>query len=144
MVIASLVAPALRNLDQAYQFIQEYVGFIAPGVLAIFLMGFCWKRTTSTAALLGAVLTIPLSTVLKFLPVWTSGLFPDFAFLNRMSIVFVSLVALMTVVTLLDKKSKQQERVLIIDNSMFKPSMTFVVGSVLIIGILTALYTVFW
>jgi SSS family solute:Na+ symporter len=120
------------------------VGFIAPGVLAIFLMGFCWKRTTSTAALLGAVLTIPLSTVLKFLPVWTSGLFPDFAFLNRMSIVFVTLVALMTVVTLMDKKSKQQERVLIIDNSMFKPSATFVVGSVLIIGILTALYTVFW
>jgi SSS family solute:Na+ symporter len=144
MVIASLVAPALRNLDQAYQFIQEYVGFIAPGVLAIFLMGFCWKRTTSTAALLGAVLTIPLSTVLKFLPMWTSGLFPDFAFLNRMSIVFVFLIVLMTVVTLLDEKSKHQERVLIIDNSMFKPSTGFVVGSVLIIGVLTALYTVFW
>jgi len=144
MVIASLVAPALRNLDQAYQFIQEYVGFIAPGVLAIFLMGFCWKRTTSTAALLGAVLTIPLSTVLKFLPMWTSGLFPDFAFLNRMSIVFVFLIVLMAVVTLLDEKSKHQERVLIIDNSMFKPSTAFVVGSVLIIGVLTALYTVFW
>lgn len=144
MVIASLVAPALRNLDQAYQFIQEYVGFIAPGVLAIFLMGFCWKRTTSTAALLGAALTIPLSTVLKFLPMWTDGLFPDFAFLNRMSIVFVFLIVLMTVVTLLDVNSKYQERVLIIDNSMFKPSTAFVVGSVLIIGILTALYTVFW
>ncbi|GAA3931850.1 sodium/solute symporter [Chitinophaga oryziterrae] len=144
MVIASLVAPALRNLDQAYQFIQEYVGFIAPGVLAIFLMGFCWKRTTSTAALLGAALTIPLSTVLKFLPMWTDGLFPDFAFLNRMSIVFVFLIVLMAVVTLLDVNSKHQERVLIIDNSMFKPSTAFVVGSVLIIGILTALYTVFW
>jgi SSS family solute:Na+ symporter len=144
MIVASLVAPALRNLDQAYQFIQEYVGFIAPGVLAIFLMGFCWKRTTSTAALLGAVLTIPLSTVLKFLPVWTGGLFPDFAFLNRMSIVFVFLVVLMVIVTLFDKKSQYQEQVLIIDKSMFKPSMTFVVASVLIIGILTALYTVFW
>jgi len=79
-----------------------------------------------------------------FLPLWTGGLFPDFAFLNRMSIVFVFLIVLMTVVTLLDEKSKHQERVLIIDNSMFKPSTGFVVGSVLIIGILTALYTVFW
>ncbi|HEY9488472.1 MAG TPA: sodium/solute symporter, partial [Chryseosolibacter sp.] len=44
MVIAAVVAPSLRNLDQAYQFIQEYVGFISPGVLAIFLLGFFWKR----------------------------------------------------------------------------------------------------
>src|SRR5688572_20793491 len=51
MLLACLVAPALRSLDQAYQFIQEYVGFISPGVLAIFLMGFFWKRTTSSAAL---------------------------------------------------------------------------------------------
>jgi SSS family solute:Na+ symporter len=144
LIIASLVAPALRNLDQAYQFIQEYVGFIAPGVLAIFLMGFAWKRTTSTAALLGALLTIPLSTILKFLPVWTNGLFPDYAFLDRMSIVFVFLIVLMIVVTLLDKKSLYQERVLVIDSSEFKPSAGFIVGSVLILGILTALYTVFW
>lgn len=144
MVIASLVAPALRSLDQAYQFIQEYVGFIAPGVLAIFLMGFCWKRTTSTAALMGALLTIPLSTILKFLPVWTNGMFPDFAFLNRMMIVFIFLVVLMIVVTLMDSKSKYQERVIIIDNKMFKPSGAFVIGSLFIIGILTALYTIFW
>src|SRR5690606_2064362 len=106
MLIASLVAPALRSLDQAYQFIQEYVGFIAPGVLAIFLLGFIWKRTTSAAALTAAVLTIPLSTVLKFLPVWTSGAFPDFPFLDRMTIVFVILVGLMVLITLLDRNSK--------------------------------------
>ena len=107
-------------------------------------MGFAWKRTTSTAALLGALLTIPLSTILKFLPVWTNGLFPDYAFLDRMSIVFVFLIVLMIVVTLLDKKSLYQERVLVIDSSEFKPSAGFIVGSVLILGILTALYTVFW
>src|SRR3978361_71532 len=50
MSIAALIAPALKNLDQAYQFIQEYVGFISPGVLAIFMMGFFWKRTTAAAA----------------------------------------------------------------------------------------------
>ena len=71
MGIAALIAPALKNLDQAYQFIQEYVGFISPGVLAIFLMGFFWKRTTATAALTGSLLTIPVSTILKFLPLWT-------------------------------------------------------------------------
>src|SRR5206468_166063 len=81
MLLACLVVPALRNLDQAYQFIQEYVGFTSPGVLAIFLMGFFWRRTTNAAALTAALLTIPLSAILKFLPSWTKGWFPDYPFL---------------------------------------------------------------
>jgi len=144
MLIAALVAPALTTLDQAYQFIQEYVGFIAPGVLAIFLMGFMWKRTTSGAALAGALLTIPLSTVLKFLPVWTNGWFPDYPFIDRMGIVFVLLILIMIVMSLLNPASKFQERKLIIDNSMFRVTPAFIVGSVIIMGILTALYTIFW
>ena len=144
MLLACLVAPALRSLDQAYQFIQEYVGFISPGVLAIFLLGFFWKRTTASAALAAALLTIPLSTLLKFLPIWTSGAFPDYPFLDRMSIVFVFLVLLMIIMSLLDRKSKDQPRAIEIDTSMFRVSAGFAVGSVLIIGILTALYTVFW
>ena len=144
MLLACMVAPALRSLDQAYQFIQEYVGFISPGVLAIFLLGFFWKRTTASAALAAALLTIPLSTLLKFLPLWTSGTFPDYPFLDRMSIVFVFLVLLMIIMSLLDRKSKDQPRAIEIDTSMFRVSAGFAVGSVLIIGILTALYTVFW
>ena len=144
MLLACLVAPALRSLDQAYQFIQEYVGFISPGVLAIFLLGFLWKRTTSAAALAAALLTIPLSTLLKFLPAWTDGHFPDYPFLDRMSIVFVFLIVLMILMSLLDRKSNDQPRVIQIDPTLFRFSSAFAVGSVLILGILTALYTVFW
>ena len=144
MVIASMVAPALSNLDQAYQFIQEYVGFISPGVLAIFLLGFFWKRTTAKAALTSALLTIPLSTLLKYLPTWTNGAFPDYPFLDRMTIVFVFLMVLMVTMSLLDRRSKDQPRVIEVDPGMFRTSPSFVVGSVLILGILTALYTVFW
>jgi SSS family solute:Na+ symporter len=144
MVLACLVAPALRTLDQAYQFIQEYVGFISPGVLAIFLLGFLWKRTTAAAALSAALLTIPLSTVLKFLPRWTGGAFPDYPFLDRMSIVFVVLVVMMIVMSLVSRTPRPEGEVFVIDPSSFRCSPTFVAGSVLIIGILTALYTVFW
>jgi solute:Na+ symporter, SSS family len=145
MLIAALVAPALSTLEQAYQFIQEYVGFISPGVLAIFLMGFLWKRTTSAAALTAALLTIPLSTLLKFLPTWTNGAFPDYAFLDRMSIVFVILLILMVIISLLaPKREIPEEKRLIIDPSMFRTSPAFIAGSIIIVGILTALYTVFW
>ncbi|MEJ7768834.1 MAG: sodium/sugar symporter [Chitinophagaceae bacterium] len=146
MLIAALVAPALRSLDQAYQFIQEYVGFISPGVLAIFLMGFLWKRTTSSAALAAALLTIPLSTILKFLPVWTNGTFPDYPFLDRMSIVFITLLLLMIIISLLSpvKSNEGEEKKIEIDTAMFRCTPGFIVGSVIIVGILTALYTVFW
>src|SRR5215203_1630923 len=100
MVIACLVLPALRNLDQAYQFVQEYVGFISPGVLSIFLLGFFWKRTTANAALTSAILTIPLSTAFKFLPVWTNGAFPDLPFMDRMTLVFIILMVLVIVISL--------------------------------------------
>jgi len=144
MALAAVVAPLLRSLDQAYQFIQEYVGFISPGVLAIFLLGFFWKRATATAALVAALLTIPLSTILKFLPFWTNGAFPDYPFLDRMTIVFVVLVALMILISLLDRKSKTQKRVIEIDPALFRSSPGFIVGAVLIMGILMALYIGFW
>lgn len=144
MVIACIVAPALTTLDQAYQFIQDCVGYISPGILAIFLLGFFWRRTTSLAALLAAVLTIPLSAILNFLPTWTNGAFPEYPFLDRMSIVFGFLVALMIIVTLLDKRSKDQKRIIVIDPALFRTTPVFIAGSVIITAILIVLYTVFW
>jgi len=144
MVIAAIVTPALRSLDQAYQFIQEYVGFFSPGVLAIFLLGMFWKRTTAKAALAGALLTIPISTVLKFLPVWSNGAFPNYPFLDRMWITFVAVAFIMIVISLLKPKSKADVHNIEMDTSLFKVSPGFIFGSVIICGILAALYTVFW
>ena len=144
MGIAALIAPALKNLDQAYQFIQEYVGFISPGVLAIFLMGFFWKRTTAAAALTGSLLTIPISTILKFLPVWTQGVFPDYPFLDRMTITFVIIVLIMTGISLSRPATNQVSHTIIIDKKDFRVSPAFILGSVIIMGILAGLYTVFW
>lgn len=144
MLIAAIVTPALKSLDQAYQFIQEYVGFFSPGVLAIFLLGMFWKRTTAAAALAGALLTIPVSAVLKFLPVWTNGAFPDYPFLDRMTITFFSVLLIMIVMSLAKPKSKAEANGIETDTSLFKVSPSFILGSVIICGILAALYTVFW
>ncbi|MCX2480026.1 sodium/sugar symporter [Pedobacter sp. MC2016-15] len=143
-LIAIVIAPALRSFDQVYQFIQEYVGFISPGVFAIFLLGFFWKRTTSKAALTAALLTIPLSTLFKFLPEISQGAIEPIPFLNRMSWVFCIIIAVMVLITLSDPKSKNNPQGLEIDTKMFKVSPSFMVASVLICGVLAALYTVFW
>ncbi|MEO6915983.1 MAG: sodium/sugar symporter [Chitinophagaceae bacterium] len=144
MLIAAIVTPSLRSLDQAYQFIQEYVGFISPGVLAIFLLGFFWKKTTASAAMAGALLTIPISTVLKFLPSWTNGSFPDYPFLDRMTITFLVIVSVMIIMSLSNPKDENDTHSIEVDTSMFRVSTSFVIGSVIICGILAALYTVFW
>jgi solute:Na+ symporter, SSS family len=144
MLLACLVAPALKTLDQAYQFIQEYVGFIAPGVLAIFGLGLFWKKTSTAAGMLGAVLTIPLSALLKFLPAWTNGGFPDFPFLDRMSIVFVSILLIMFVMSIMRPNREGEKLPIEINASMFRVTNLFAIGSVAIVGILVALYAVFW
>lgn len=144
MVIAGVVAPSLRTLDQAYQFIQEYVGFISPGVLAIFLLGLFWRRTTTAAALAGTLLTIPVSTILKFLPSWTNGAFPDFPFLDRMTITFVLIIVVMVVMSLSRRQMESTPQKIDVTLQYFKLSPVFLVGSVLIVGILAGLYATFW
>lgn len=143
-VIAVVVAPALRSFDQVYQFIQEYVGFISPGIFAIFLLGFFWKRTTSAAALTAALLTIPLSVLFKFLPQLSHGAIAPIPFLNRMSWDFCIVIGLMVVITLLDLESKNNPKGLEIEPKMFRITPAFAVASVVICGILAALYTAFW
>ena len=144
ITVAAFVAPALRSLDQAYQFIQEYVGFLSPGVLAIFLLGLFWKKTTSGAALFGTILTIPLSATLKFLPDWTGGMFPVYPFLDRMFITFWIVLFLMIIISLLTPGSVQRKEILPFEKSMLEVKPAFIIVSILILGILAALYTVYY
>jgi SSS family solute:Na+ symporter len=137
MIIAALVAPQLKTLDQAYQFIQEYVGFISPGVLAIFLLGIFWKRTTATAALTGTLLTIPISTVLKFA-------FPYIPFLDRMTITFGIIIVVMIILSLMKRKDESKPRLISLDSAMLRISPAFAIGAGFVLLLLAVLYTVFW
>lgn len=136
-IIASIVAPALGQLDQAFQFIQEYTGFISPGVFAIFFFGVFWKKTTSNAALVGAALSIPLSVVLKIA-------LPLLPFIDRMGYVFLVLAALMITISLVEGKGKDHPNAIEIDAELFKTSTGFKIGAFIITGIIAALYILFW
>jgi SSS family solute:Na+ symporter len=136
-LIAAVVAPALGQLDQAFQFIQEYTGFISPGVFAIFFFGVFWKKTTSNAALVGAALSIPLSVVLKVL-------LPSLPFIDRMGWVFLILATLMIVISLAEGKGKDHPKSIDINADLFKTSTGFKIGAILIAGIIAGLYTIFW
>lgn len=101
LVIGATVAPLLGNLGQVFQYIQEYTGFISPGVVAVFLFGMFWKRATANAALAVVLLSIPFSWSMKFF-------FPDFPFLDRMGLAFLLLSTILIVISLLENEKKDK------------------------------------
>jgi solute:Na+ symporter, SSS family len=137
MVIGCLVAPQLQGLDSAFQFIQKYTGFVSPGIFAIFFLGFFWKGATGKGALAAAILALPISILFD----QYGGGMP---FFHAMGYSFLILSGVIIAISLLDPESKNNPKGLEIDTTMFKVSTGFAVGALIVIGILTALYTIFW
>lgn len=136
LTIAVLVAPMLENFGQAFQFIQEFTGFVSPGVVAIFLLGLYWKKATANGALGAAILTIPLSFLFKWLT-------PGLPFLDRMGIVFLILCAVMIAISLFENGGKDPKAIEF-RKELFHTGTVFNVGSIVICAILAILYLLFW
>ena len=136
MAIAVIVAPLLGSIDQAFQFIQEYTGMISPGVTAIFVLGMYWKKTTSTAALWGTLLSIPVSAAIKFL-------IPEMPFLDQILVSFLILLVFIVIVSLLDK-GEVESKGLNLSRKIFRTDKTFNLLSIIVILIFSAVYVLFW
>ena len=98
LVIAAIaVEPLLGGLDQAFQYIQEYSGFIYPGIVVVFGLGLLWRRASSRAAVWTAIITIPLGVLFK---IFLGGV----PFQLRAGYIFIILVVFFIIMSLLDKK----------------------------------------
>ncbi|MBK8089746.1 MAG: sodium/solute symporter [Chitinophagaceae bacterium] len=105
LVIAMIAAkPLLGGLDQAFQYIQEYTGFIYPGVVVVFGMGILWKRATNRAALWTTVATLPVGILMKIA-------LPDLPFIIRMGYVCMILISMAVILSLTDSKKVKTEPV---------------------------------
>ncbi len=136
LFIAVLVAPQVENFGQAFQFIQEFTGFVSPGVVAIFLLGLFWKKATPNAAVWAAIFTIPSGFILKWL-------FPTLPFLDRMGIVFIFLVVLMVAISMYESTG-EDPKAIAIKRELFHTSTGFNIGSIGVCAILSVLYILFW
>lgn len=137
LLIAIGVAPMLGNLDQAFQFIQEFTGFVSPGALAIFLTGFFYKRATASGALAAALGTFVLSGFFWWF-------FPEMPFIDRMGVVFLSCLALIALVSEFDKKHQTRSKMIQIDKALFKTTKEFKIWAAFIVVVLIILYTAWW
>ena len=137
MVIAMLVArPLLGNFDQAFQYIQEFTGFFTPGIVAIFLLGFFWKRTTANGALGAAIGSAVLS--LGFKLGW-----PSLPFIDRVGLVFLLCMA---IGMLISKREAATAHPAAIDyrNIDTRTSTGFNLAALTLVLMLAALYIVWW
>lgn len=134
LLIAVGIAPMLSGLDQAFQYIQEFTGFVSPGALAIFLAGFFYRRATANGALAAALGSFVFSTLFKLLC-------PDLPWMDRMGIVFLLCCGL---IVLLGKRVSANDHQLDISPSLFHTSKLFNIFSCIIIAILIGFYWLWW
>ena len=159
MILAVIIAPHL-GIDKkgGFQYIQEYTGFVSPGIFAMFIMGFFWKKTTSNAALFATIGGFLLSVFFKLLPHFAdlSFLYPagfavpnaegvyEIPFLDRIGFVFLICVFGMVLISLYENRKGVVPRGIEVDRSMFKMHPRFIAGFLIIILMLVALYSIYW
>jgi len=103
LVIAAIaVKPLLGGLDQAFQYIQEYSGFIYPGIIVVFGLGLLWKRSSARASVWSAIIVIPLGVLFKL----CLGGVP---FQLRAGYVFMILLTFHVIMSLIDSKAQDTE-----------------------------------
>ena len=146
LVIAAIMAPLLGGIDQAFQFIQEYTGVVSPGILAVFILGLFWKKTTNQGAIVGALASIPIAMYFKVAPKgWsTSGLFVDVPFLDQMGYTALLTMLVIAIISCAGGNGQDDAKGIALNNKTFKTGPIFNVGSFAVMIILVALYAFFW
>jgi SSS family solute:Na+ symporter len=141
--------------EGGFNFIQKYTGLISPGVFAMFILGFFWKRTTGTAAIAGLLSGFIISLFLmNYAPVvfgnetWLYTAFKnndgiyEIPFLINMGWTFFFTVLIMVIISLMGPKINPKG--LEIDSSMFKLRPMHTMLIVIILLMLSLIYAKFW
>ncbi len=150
LLIGAIIAPLLGGIGQAFQFIQEYTGVVSPGILAIFILGLFWKKTTNHAAIMGALLSIPVAMFFKVAPKgWAAGsslesIFPNVPFLDQMGYTTLLTMAIIMLISWLQNKGADDAKGFSIEKNTFKTSSSYSISAFAILLILAFLYAKFW
>lgn len=137
MIIALIAAqPFQQGFESGFQTVQEYTGFIAPGVVGVFLLGFFWRRANTPGAFAILVGSILMNIVMK---VWA----PDMPFVIRVWIVFLVCLVLGVIVSMATKDASEEQAIDLSDIS-FATTGGFKATSAVVVAIFVGIYALFW
>src|SRR3954470_11062655 len=115
LIAIAAARPLVGASEQAFQFIQEFTGFFTPGITVIFLLGLFWKRANEAGAIVAAVTSVVLSTIMKYtlpaaaLPQSVNDYLTPF--INRMGVVFVVSALLCVIVSLATRARSETDTI---------------------------------
>ncbi len=140
-LVATVIAPFLDNpaFGGIFVFIQEFQGFLSPGVLAVFLFGFFVPKCPRVFGWLG----ILLGAICYALCKWV--VLPDWAFLDRMAVSFVAVLIIGFILTLVNHM-KGGEAVILENKGIveMKASPRAKAFGIVVVALTIALYIIFW
>lgn len=148
VILAGFVAPKLDNFTSIFAYIQEFQGFISPGILAVFIFGFFSPRTPRYFGAVGIGLNVVAYGAFK----WAIGPWlvangwwyaDQIAFLDRMAICFF-IVLLAGILLTIFKPMKEVVTMPVNDAIALESSSGAKVVGVIIILATLALYAFFW
>ena len=133
LFIATLIAkPLLGSFESIFQYIQNFTGYFSPGIVVIFLVALFWKKATSMSVLIAALISL-------FASVLISLIYPDLAFIHRMTIVFI-LSAIGCWYTSYLQGYKDQAKAIDLSSINFSTSKSFNFNTCVIVFVLAIIY----
>jgi SSS family solute:Na+ symporter len=139
VVAGCFIAPQLGNpkFQGIFHYIQDFQGFISPGILAAFVFGLIFKRAPPLAAITALILNVPVYGILHL------NYFAHIVFLNKMAITFAILILAMAIITAL--RPLQEPKSLPSKSGIdLKPSSLARWLGLAVIAVTIALYIIFW
>lgn len=148
VILAALVAPKLNNFESIFSYIQEFQGFISPGILAVFIFGFFSPRTPRWFGVVGILTNIVAYASFKWLIApwlvangwWYAD---EIAFLDRMALCFFIVVLLGVIITILKPLPKPVVLPVNDQIELVHSGGARIMGVVVVV-LTIALYAVFW
>ncbi len=144
VLIGCYIAPKLADprFGGIFKFIQEFQGYISPGILAVFVFSLLFKKAPAICGALGLILN-PI--IYGALHVYV----PQLDFLNRMAVTFLSILVILTAIRVV--KPRKEAYVANTEMTTETGKSFDLTGSkiALVIGILVvlatlALYAYYW
>jgi len=137
VLIGCIIAPKLGDPSfKGITYIQEFQGYISPGILAVFVFGMVFKKAPPVSGVTGLILTVPVYGFLQ----WQFG---EIAFLNRMAITFVVVLITMLIITLIKPLPEPKEMPVREEYDMKPAPMVKILGAIVIL-LTVILYIIFW
>ncbi len=136
--IGCAVAPQLANpkFGGVFNFIQEFQGYISPGILGVFVFGLLVRKAPAMAGVIGLCASPVAYQIMKVLT-------PGIAFLNRMAISMAIVMVVMGLVTLI-KPLVQPVEIQVNHSINIEPSKAARNIGLVIVALTLLLYILFW